>query len=146
MIHRLLFVFGFLGICISGLTQQSLPLQAYGYPFIQNFGPDDYPGLGQNWAVVQDSQGLIYVANGNGVLQFDGVSWRNIEIQSSHVRGIGLGPDGKIYVGAYGNIGYLAPDSAGSLGFHSIDLFPEAKRNFEVSFNLVFAGNKVYLY
>src|SRR5690625_7089517 len=43
-----------------------------------NFGTRDYRAHSQNGAIAQAPNGLIYVANGNGGLELDGVSWRLI--------------------------------------------------------------------
>ncbi len=47
---------------------------------VQSFGAEDYGAHTQNWAVAQTPRGLIYVGNTNGVLEYDGVSWRLIEM------------------------------------------------------------------
>lgn len=36
-------------------------------PFIRNFSPEEYKVSGQNWAIVQNQQGIMYFANNNGV-------------------------------------------------------------------------------
>lgn len=87
----------------------SLPLRAQteqakgtaaeaGLPALQAFAPGDYDGDAQNWAVVQDSRGLIYVANGDGaVIEFDGVRWRRIVLPNPvTVRSLAVGADGLI--------------------------------------------------
>src|SRR5688572_31761419 len=50
-----------------------------GRPFIRQYAPLELGGAGQNWAIVQDARGLIYVGSASGVLEFDGASWRLIE-------------------------------------------------------------------
>ena len=32
-----------------------------------------------NWGSVRDNRGILYVANLSGILEYDGVSWRQIE-------------------------------------------------------------------
>ncbi|MCP4967212.1 MAG: hypothetical protein GY926_18525, partial [bacterium] len=46
--------------------------------YVQSFAPQDYGADAQNWAIVQSPEGLLYVANSYGVLEYDGVSWRLI--------------------------------------------------------------------
>ena len=58
-------------------TEQNLDV---GTPFIHNFTPDEFGGGLQNWAVTQDERGVMYFANQAGLLEFDGVNWKLIEI------------------------------------------------------------------
>jgi hypothetical protein len=50
-----------------------------GRPFIRSYAPDELGGGNQNWAIVQDRRGVIYVGSASGVLEFDGAAWRLIE-------------------------------------------------------------------
>ena len=87
----------------------------------RNFGTLDYRAHAQNWAVVQANNGLIYVANGNGVLEYDGVSWRLIQTDlRAAVRSLAVAADGRIYVGGSGEFGYLDADDANATTFHSL--------------------------
>jgi serine phosphatase RsbU (regulator of sigma subunit)/ligand-binding sensor domain-containing protein len=86
----------------------------------KNFSHRDYSGHFQNWAVVQDTRGFIYVANNNGVLEFDGNSWRTISINGLVARCLDVDNYGRIWVGAQDDFGYLAPDSSGTLVFKSL--------------------------
>ena len=59
------------------LSQTTRPAFAEaGRYFVQNFSASDYGQHNANWAVAQDSSGLIYVGNTNGVLVFDGAGWQ----------------------------------------------------------------------
>ncbi len=81
-----------------------------GIPYLKNFSPKDYNADAQNWAIVQDRRGVMYFGNNSGVLEYDGVSWRAIPVANgSAVRALALDGDGRIYVGAQGEFGYLAP-------------------------------------
>lgn len=93
-----------------------------GYPaFIRSFAPEEYGAHHQNWDIVQDDRGLIYVANTHGVLEYDGRSWRLISVPNqSPVRSLAVGPEGRVFVGAAGEFGYLAPDDRGRLGYVSL--------------------------
>lgn len=90
--------------------------------FLEHFRPQDYGHFHQNWSVVQDERGIIYVANNAGaLLEYDGVSWRLIKTETNTiVRSLALGKDGFVYVGTKGDFGYLAPDSTGTLRYVSL--------------------------
>jgi ligand-binding sensor domain-containing protein len=73
----------------------------------------------------------MYVANNDGVLQYDGERWRLIPTTTdTFVRS--LAADSTIYVGVKGDFGYLRPDSVGVFRYESLaDHIPEGKRDFE---------------
>jgi hypothetical protein len=49
---------------------------------IRQYGPELYQGGSQNWALLQDARGVIYVGSTNSILEYDGVSWRKILLPS----------------------------------------------------------------
>ena len=51
-----------------------------GRPLLRIYPPTEYGGSPQNWALVQDQRGVIYVGSAAGVLEFDGSTWRLIEM------------------------------------------------------------------
>jgi signal transduction histidine kinase/CheY-like chemotaxis protein/ligand-binding sensor domain-containing protein len=101
-----------------------LPLWAWGQtrndevgrPFITVYGSKEYGGHFQNWAFAQDQRGIMYVGNGSGLLEFDGVSWRLIDVANkSFIRSLAIDENGRIYDGSDGDFGYFAPDASGRL-------------------------------
>ncbi len=117
-----------------------------GRPFITNYHPRDYGASVQNWAVVQDDRGVMYVGNNSGVLEYDGATWRLIEVPNRTVtRSIAKAEDGTIYVGAVGDLGYLAPDSLGEMHFVSLrPSVPESYRDFADVWTIDIIGTDVY--
>ncbi|NBC16887.1 MAG: histidine kinase [Bacteroidetes bacterium] len=104
-----------------------------GQPFyLEHYAPRDYNAQFQNWAVTQDHRGKIYVGNLSGVLEFDGASWRLIRTTTdAWVRSL-ASDDSTVYVGAWGDIGYLDVDAKGNRQFESlIAEVPPSERNFE---------------
>ncbi len=98
----------------SGLLAAAfaLPVVAaqYGTPLLANFKPKDYNGGTQNWAVVQDQRGMLYVGNNVGVMEYDGAQWRMIPTRNKAVvRSLALADSGRVYVGSKGEIGYIDP-------------------------------------
>ena len=89
--------------------------------FFEHFPAPTYGHNPQNWAVVQDRRGLIYVANNDGILEYDGAAWRFIPTTTnSVVRSLATDAQGRVYAGAVGDFGYLEPDSTGVLQYHSL--------------------------
>ena len=141
------------GLLLSLLL--ALPALAQSHPaayaekgrfYAQHFSPEAYGGHAQNWAVVQDRRGVIYVANTSGVLEYDGVRWRMIGIPNESVAySLALGKDGRVYVGAQGEIGFLAPDSAGSTRYVSLlDHVPPEDRDFANVWKTLATSEGVY--
>jgi len=63
----------------------------------------------------------MYVGNGYGVLEFDGSSWRLIQTaNNSFCRSLAKDADGRIYVGASSEFGFLAPSANGDLRYVSL--------------------------
>ena len=69
-------------INIHGNAQSEELTEKIGLPFIQHFSGEDYGANKQNFDAVQDQNGLIYVANADGVLEYDGVNWRLIKLSN----------------------------------------------------------------
>jgi hypothetical protein len=103
------------------VNSQSLIQTELGIPFIQNFPPKEYNAGNQNWATAQSRRGLMYFGNTEGILEYDGRSWRKIRTGNrSAVRSIAIDSADRIYVGAMGEFGFLNADSAGGLQFVSL--------------------------
>lgn len=47
----------------------------YGLPGMRNFQRSEYNCGTQNWAVAQAPNGMVYFANNEGLLEFDGQHW-----------------------------------------------------------------------
>ena len=111
----------------------SSALEQYGTPLLSNFKPKDYNGGTQNWAVIQDQRGLLYVGNNVGVMEYDGASWRMIPTRNKAVvRSLALSPDGVIYVGSKGELGYLdSSHPAGTQYVSLLERIPADYRNFQ---------------
>ena len=113
---------------------------------IRNFSPEEYAAHSQNWAIAQDHRGIVYIANGNGILEFDGVNWRLILVPNqSVVRSLATDHRGRVYVGGARELGYLAPDSAGKMRYISlIDQIPESERSFKDVWQVFSLADDVY--
>ncbi|WP_169513389.1 hybrid sensor histidine kinase/response regulator transcription factor [Flexithrix dorotheae] len=70
---------------------------------------------------MQSKKGLIYVANNAGLLEYDGVDWRLINLNNQGVvRSVAIGNDNEIFIGRYNDLGYLVPDENGELHYFSL--------------------------
>jgi signal transduction histidine kinase/CheY-like chemotaxis protein/ligand-binding sensor domain-containing protein len=100
---------------------------------IRNYTPTTYDGGPQNWALLQDARGVLYVGSTNALLEYDGVTWRKIFTPTrTTIRSMAADATGRIYVGAVGDLGYLETDANGDTQFVSmVDKLPADVRIFE---------------
>lgn len=92
-----------------------------GIPFIRNFTAKDYNAHNRNYDIACDGNGTVFVANFEGLLYYDGCTWRKIHTPGvSRVTRVARGTDGKIWVGGHKVFGYVSADEHGILRMHSL--------------------------
>jgi DNA-binding CsgD family transcriptional regulator len=114
------------------LTVFASSVKKSGLPFITNFPKSTYNASTQNWSIAQNDRGFIYFGNNDGLLEFDGNHWRTYPVPNgSIIRSIYASGD-TIYVGAFEDCGYFAPDETGAMRYHSlVSLIPHQYRFFD---------------
>ena len=127
---RWLLLLALLPLCLPPLCSAQTPAEV-GMPVLRNYTPREFGADPQVWCVLQDRRGVLYFGVDSMVLEYDGVSWRKILVPSSTVRSLAMDATGRIWVGAYGNFGYLEADAHGALQYMSLlDKIPPEQRNF----------------
>jgi ligand-binding sensor domain-containing protein len=92
-----------------------------GIPNITNYFKQEYNAGRQNWGIAQDSRGIMYFANNNGLLSFDGTFWRTYPIPNATiVRSLAIDKNDRIYIGGQQEFGYFAPNKRGELEYTSL--------------------------
>ncbi len=90
-------------------------------PKIVNFKKTDYQAHNKNWAVTQGADGIMYIANNMGVMEFDGSAWAIHSLPDKQTpRSLAADEKGRIFAGGYGEFGYWERDLLGQLRYHSI--------------------------
>jgi PAS domain S-box-containing protein len=85
-----------------------------GQLFVRNFLPTDYPGKNQNWAVKVDTNNVVWIANQDGVMSFNGNQWQIIHTNpQGTIRSISFNHKGELFAGGISDIGKLEKDSSG---------------------------------
>ncbi len=116
-------------LAFLGFTYTHLTLGLYGQtphipsgiPFIQNFTPEQYRANFQNLDVVQAKNGLLYFANAEGILEYDGNSWRLMQTpKSAFILSLATDSTGRVFAGSFQDLGYLTHDSTSTLQFVSL--------------------------
>lgn len=59
-----------------GVLLYSQSIVRWGLPYVKNYYPYEYNGYSQNWDICFDSTGVLWLANGDGLISFDGLNWR----------------------------------------------------------------------
>src|SRR5580704_12575137 len=98
----------------------------------QHYSAKQYGASPQNWDIAQDRRGVMYFANLDGLLEFDGNFWRLLRLPGkSFVRSVNVDSRGTVYVGGVGEFGLLKPDATGTLVFVSLTgRIPKQDRGF----------------
>ncbi len=111
----------------------------------QRYSAKQYGANPQNWGVAQDQRGILYFANTDGLLEFDGNLWRPIGLPGKSVRSVNVDSQGTIYVGGVGEFGLLKADSTGTLKFVSlVDRIPKQDRAFADVYRVLPTPQGVY--
>ncbi|MBX3252535.1 MAG: hypothetical protein KF862_00230 [Chitinophagaceae bacterium] len=117
-----------------------------GLPEIINYTKQIYQAGTQNWDICQDKNGILYFANNEGLVSFDGTYWKIYPLPNKTiVRSVAVAFDNKIYVGGQDEIGFFSPNSQGLLEYHSIKhLIPKKNRSFTDVWDIVSANNQIF--
>jgi ligand-binding sensor domain-containing protein/DNA-binding CsgD family transcriptional regulator len=136
---RLLFLL--LAAPFFGFAQNTI-----GFPEVTNYSKGAYKGGLQNWDIKQAANGMIYIANNEGVLSFDGVFWNLYPLPNkTNVRSVETGADNHIYAGGQDELGYFAPASNGRLQYVSLVQFIDQKhRSFGDVWDIVSLGKDIF--
>ena len=128
-----LYVIALFLITGSVYGQKKDPHELMGQPFnTRTFADNGSFTSNESWAIVQNKKGLVYAANHNGILEFDGYTWRVLEIDGvNSAFSLDIDENDLIYIGAKSDFGFLAPGASGGLEYVSLlPHVPEAHRDF----------------
>ncbi|WP_373055875.1 helix-turn-helix transcriptional regulator [Zunongwangia sp. H14] len=104
----------YLFLCNFSSTAQGLN------PPIQNFSSVDYDAASQNWDVSIDNSGIVYAANNQGLLSYDGQRWELFPLETgATIRSVYSYKD-KIFTGSYREFGYWERDVNGKMHYRSL--------------------------
>lgn len=99
---KLLFILFLFPIAVLGQN-------TIGLPDVINYPKQAYGAGLQSWDFRQDKNGVIYVANNEGLLTFDGTFWKAYPLPNKTiVRSLEIGLDNNIYAGGQDELGFSA--------------------------------------
>ena len=97
-------------LCVRAVIAQS----TIGLPAIRNYKNTDYQGANAVWDIVQDTRGILYFANDDGLLTYDGHYWKRYTLPNrAAVKSIAIDRRGRIFAGGQDELGYFLPDDQG---------------------------------
>ena len=89
-------------------------------PPIQNYGIADYEAGNQNWSITQTADQYIYFGNNNGLLEFNGASWKLYPSNNGTIIRAVHAVDEIIYTGCYMEFGFWKRNEFGNLDYTSL--------------------------
>lgn len=94
-------------LLIPTSAARAIDLQSLAVSYVQNYSKSEYLFGNQNWGITSDANNVMYFANTEGLLSFDGARWhRYLSPNDQIVRSVAASPDGRIYAGLFADFGY----------------------------------------
>lgn len=123
-----------------------LAVSAYtGIPPVINYTRDSYNGDAHNWNASIDNNGIVYVANTDGLLSFDGSKWHLYSAYKGYSIKAVLAYGNRIYTGGFESFGYWSKSDDGRLSYTSLSSVIKTSdlKNEEV-WNIVELEGRIY--
>ena len=137
---------GLLPLVFCLLPLSKIMADGRGVPFFRNFSSKEYIAHNRNFDIACDDYGTVFVANFEGLLYYDGATWRKIHTPGiSRVTRLTRGDNGRIWVGGYNVFGYLRSDNQGRIQIHTIVSDADRGAISEVD-NIKVDNGKVYVH
>ena len=113
-------------------------------PPVTNFNPNQYNAGNQNWMISQAENKNIYIANGTGLLEYNGAQWNLYPVPNNTIIRSVKAVGDKIYTGAYMEVGYWTKNDFGTLDYISLlDKFPKPVHDGEQFWHIEDLGGMV---
>lgn len=117
-----------------------------GLPPMVHFRATEYQGHPQVFDVLPASNGMLYLANVMGMLEYDGVRWKQYRAPLTFVYDLDEDASGRIWVASNGDIGYFSAEENGSRSYTSVrERLPAAVREVGVTAPMVVVRDTVYV-
>jgi ligand-binding sensor domain-containing protein/DNA-binding CsgD family transcriptional regulator len=91
------------------------------HPVVRNFQRKEYRSGTQNWAIAQDLNNMMYFANNDGLLLYDGKNWKTTPIRNgTNVRSLVFDGNNRFYASTFNEFGYFSKNLSGSMEYFSL--------------------------
>ncbi|WP_304069055.1 triple tyrosine motif-containing protein [Pedobacter glucosidilyticus] len=120
-------------------------IQKIGVPYIENYAKAVYQAGNQNWGITKDERNIMYYGNSEGLLSFDGRSWQLHRLPNKLiVRSVAADKKGKIFTGAFGELGYWTYNDKAILKYQSLThLIPKNFKLNDEIWKIYIDGNRI---
>src|SRR5882757_5964278 len=136
----------FLILLLAAAAKPASCQSTIGLPAIRNYTNSDYHAAIEIWDIEQDGRGVLYFANNDGLLTFDGGYWKSYPLPNrAAIKSLAIDKGGRIFVGGADEIGYFSPGSNGILGYHSLkERLPKVAQQFADIWDIVIYEDAVF--
>lgn len=110
--NRIQYLFFFILFSTSIYSQELPPIDIY--------TPNDYNAGNQNWMISQASNNFIYIANNEGLLEFNGAKWKLYSTPNKTIMRSVKVIDDLIYTGCFMEFGFWKKNITGVLEYFSL--------------------------
>lgn len=116
-------------------------------PLLIHFESSDFNGGIQSWSFDQDSNGILYVANNEGLLEFDGNRWKRYDVPlSTKLRAVKVDRLNRIFVGGQGQIGYFTSGKNGLVFTSLLEQLPPELRTISETWKIIEYKNQIFFH
>lgn len=138
--------FTYITILLTFSSVQVSAQNTLGIPQIINYNKSLYKGGSRTWDIRQDSRGIMYFANDEGLVTFNGGFWKLYPLPNKTIlRSLYIDKNDRVYVGGQDEIGYFEQGANNVLRYTSVkNLIPPQYRNFSDIWNTVALGESVF--
>lgn len=140
-----MFITRLISLWLAALPFAAWAQNTLGIPLVFNYSKAVFQGGSRTWDIKQDSKGVMYFANNDGLITFDGGYWKLYPLPNSTiVRSLYIDVNDRIYVGGQGEFGYFEAANT-SLAYTSLmELIPEKHRKFADVWDTAKQGKSVF--
>ena len=115
-------------------------------PFVSFYGPEQHGAGEKNYDITQDDDGIIYVANLEGVLIYDGKNWELIEVNGKTAREVIYSKSHGLLVGTVNDFGLIKKDKFNKYYYESLSsFFPESLKPIQTIFSLFEMNSQIFI-
>jgi serine phosphatase RsbU (regulator of sigma subunit)/ligand-binding sensor domain-containing protein len=118
MIRHYLYIIFLLSFGFNSVAQNDYQ---YGKLNVKNFSTNEYKAVAQNWDIIQNDEGFIFIANNSSILMFDGVHWNKVENNNrSSATSFAKNENGDIFVGGDKEFGKIIFNEKGKFEYQEL--------------------------
>ena len=121
--------------------------KSYGQNFlppVTNYNSNTYNAASQNWGLSTDQDGVLYAANNEGLLRFDGQRWDVFTLPNQTIIRSVYNLGDRIYTGSYEEFGYWSKTREGGLRYTSLTQLIKTTFENEEFWQINSIGDAVY--